>query len=143
MCGANNHCHPRAYIKVFRIIGIAIGGVILAGVFGLLFGYFVKLLWNWLMPTLFGLGTITYWQAFGIVILGKLIFGGFGRFHDQHDHIYQAHDRWKKGTGPKEVWAPGGDYRNWKYYENYWKEEGKKAFENYLERMEKSSSKKK
>jgi len=46
--------------------------------FALAFGWFVMLLWNWLMPAIFGLGAITYWQAFGLVVLAKLIFGAVG-----------------------------------------------------------------
>ena len=46
-------------------------------IFLALFGYLLMTLWNWLMPAIFGLGTITYWQAWGVLILSKLIFGGF------------------------------------------------------------------
>ena len=41
------------------------------------FGFAVKSLWNWLMPQLFGLHAITIWQAFGLLILCKILFGGF------------------------------------------------------------------
>ena len=34
-------------------------------------------LWNSLIPPIFGLGTITYWQAFGLFILSRILFGGF------------------------------------------------------------------
>ena len=33
-------------------------------------------LWNWLMPSIFSLGTITFWQAGGILILSKILFSG-------------------------------------------------------------------
>jgi hypothetical protein len=46
-------------------------------VFALFFGWIVMLLWNWLMPSLFGLKTITYWQGWGLVILGRILFGGW------------------------------------------------------------------
>jgi hypothetical protein len=62
--------------KWLRIVGMVVGGLAAAVAIGLVFGIFVRELWNWLMPDLFGLKTITYWQAFGIVILGQLIFGG-------------------------------------------------------------------
>jgi len=39
-----------------------------------LFGLFIKLLWNWLMPVLFSLPTVTYWQGVGIFILGRFLF---------------------------------------------------------------------
>ncbi|MBK6526662.1 MAG: hypothetical protein IPG07_14625 [Crocinitomicaceae bacterium] len=42
----------------------------------------VMLLWNWLMPTLFGLTIITFWQALGILILSKILFGGHGENAD-------------------------------------------------------------
>lgn len=38
----------------------------------------VMLLWNWLMPNIFGLITINYWQALGIFILARILFDGFG-----------------------------------------------------------------
>jgi hypothetical protein len=34
-------------------------------------------LWNWLMPSLFGLHTITYWQALGLMALSWILFRGF------------------------------------------------------------------
>ena len=40
-------------------------------------GGVVTLLWNWLMPHLFNLPQITYWEALGILILSKILFGGF------------------------------------------------------------------
>lgn len=44
----------------------------LAGAF--LCGWFVMLLWNWLMPLLFGLITIGYWEACGIMLLCGFLF---------------------------------------------------------------------
>ena len=72
-----------ASIKVFKIGTWVIGGLILACLFALLFGYLVMILWNWLMPTIFNLPTITFFQAFGIVLLSKILFSGFGKgWHD-------------------------------------------------------------
>lgn len=42
-------------------------------------------LWNWLMPALFGLGTLTFIQAGGIFILAKILFGHKGH-HGWHGH---------------------------------------------------------
>jgi hypothetical protein len=41
------------------------------------FGFVVTQLWNYLMPGLFGLRMITFWQAVGMMLLGRLLFGGF------------------------------------------------------------------
>ena len=43
------------------------------------FSAVVMLLWNWLIPTIFGLGTVSFWQALGIFVLCRLLFGGLGR----------------------------------------------------------------
>lgn len=37
-------------------------------------GAIVMLLWNWLMPAIFGLGTITYLQGAGISLLCAILF---------------------------------------------------------------------
>ena len=40
----------------------------------LIMGFFVSLLWNTLMPVLFGLCTISYWQGFLLMILCCILF---------------------------------------------------------------------
>lgn len=45
------------------------------------FGFVVMWLWNWLMPVIFGLHTISYWQAWGLIVLSKILFGGFHGHH--------------------------------------------------------------
>ncbi|WP_185212524.1 hypothetical protein [Sphingobacterium mizutaii] len=58
--------------KIF--IGIAIV------IFFFLLIALLQFLWNKLMPEIFGLKTIDYWQALGLFILSKLLFGrGFGK----------------------------------------------------------------
>lgn len=37
----------------------------------------VMTLWNWLMPDIFGVDSISYWQAGGLLLLSKLLFSGF------------------------------------------------------------------
>lgn len=68
-------------MKKFWIMRI-IKGAILMLLFILLSGYVVMYLWNWLMPVLFGVThLITFWEAIGIIVLTKLLFGGFGGRH--------------------------------------------------------------
>lgn len=38
----------------------------------------VMWLWNMLLPEIIGVKNITYWQAMGILVLSKILFGGFG-----------------------------------------------------------------
>lgn len=40
------------------------------------FGQAVLQLWNWLIPSIFGLPEITYWQAVGLMGLSWILFGG-------------------------------------------------------------------
>jgi hypothetical protein len=75
------------WIKRAIFIPIAIA----AGVF--LFGSVVMLLWNALLPAVIGVGTITFWQALGILILSKILFGGFSGGHGHHrSHHHGRHD---------------------------------------------------
>ncbi len=60
--------------KILTGIGFAILGIGLLALFGL----FVMLLWNWLMPEIFGFKQLDYWQAWGLLILCTILFKGFG-----------------------------------------------------------------
>ena len=42
-----------------------------------LVGAITMFLWNWLMPAIFGLRAIDFLQALGLLLLSKLLFGGF------------------------------------------------------------------
>ena len=42
-----------------------------------LFGLVVMGLWNWLMPALFGWNEIGFLQAVGLLILSKILIGGY------------------------------------------------------------------
>lgn len=44
----------------------------------LIFGFVVMSLWNNILPEVTGVKTITFLQALGILILSKILFGGFG-----------------------------------------------------------------
>ena len=61
-----------------KVIGKIILGVTLvpALLFGLVYG--TMLLWNWLMPYLFNLPEITFWQTAGLLLLSKILLGSFG-----------------------------------------------------------------
>ncbi|HEX4963226.1 MAG TPA: hypothetical protein VF173_20515 [Thermoanaerobaculia bacterium] len=66
--------------RTLRVLKFAVIAIVAVGVFGLL----VMSLWNWLMPTLFGVRAITFWQAWGVLILSRILLGSFhGRSHDR------------------------------------------------------------
>ena len=61
--------------------------LVLVGIAAL--GWVVMMLWNWLIPTLFvGGKEIDYVQAMGVLLLSKILFGGF-RGH-------KCHERWQQ-----------------------------------------------
>lgn len=41
-------------------------------------GFIVMLLWNALIPLIFKITTITYFQALGLFLLTRILFGNFG-----------------------------------------------------------------
>jgi hypothetical protein len=77
--------------RVGKIIGFVILGII--GIFA--FGSIVMLLWNALMPDIFHLRQITFWQALGLLVLAKIFFSGFRG---------GPRARWKRDS-LKEGWA--------------------------------------
>jgi hypothetical protein len=51
--------------------------MLFAALFLVVFSFVVMWLWNWLTPGLFGWHVITFWQALGVLVLSKILFGGF------------------------------------------------------------------
>lgn len=62
----NSH-KKKSWIAVACVI-VAIG----------LFVWFFQWLWNILLPDILGVKSINYWQSLGILLLSKILFGGFG-----------------------------------------------------------------
>ena len=58
------------------IVPAAIVGIL---VFCAVGGAIVMQLWNWLLPPLFGWHQVTFWQALGLLVLCRVLFGGLGR----------------------------------------------------------------
>ncbi len=107
--------------KPLRVTGYIIFGLCCAAAMGIVFGLAIMLLWNWLMPELFGLKEITYWQGIGIFILAKFIFG-FGMGGGDNSKSNKADSKSSNGS--------------WTDYDRWWEKEGKKAFEDYTVKKE-------
>lgn len=63
----------KAFFEALVLLFLALFAAVM---FSFLTAWIVMLLWNWLMPVIFGLGAITFWQAFGLMILSGMLFGG-------------------------------------------------------------------
>ncbi|NPV01539.1 MAG: hypothetical protein HPY53_09185 [Brevinematales bacterium] len=130
-CGNDDHFPPflqgkSPLQKGLAIAGMVIGGIALAVVFALVFGAVVMLLWNWIMPEVFGLKVIGYWQGFGLVLIAKILFGNPGspKGGDKKRHPH------KGDHGPFSDFPSSRE--NWKEFRNYWNEKGKGDFEEYI-----------
>ncbi len=106
--------------KMIWIAPFAILGMVL---FAFLGGTIVMLLWNWLLPPLVGLPQVTFWQAFGILALSRILFGGMGgrggawrsrsKFRermaerwermspDERDRVRESWESWRGPWGPR------------------------------------------
>jgi hypothetical protein len=61
-------------------------------------GEIVLRLWNWLLPQIFGWRQITFWQAVGILMLCRILFGRFGRRGYYRSTFRRRMERWKRRT---------------------------------------------
>ena len=61
--------------RMIWLAPLAVVGIVL---FVFLGGQVVRLLWNALLPPLFGWPLVTFWQAIGLLALCRILFGGFG-----------------------------------------------------------------
>ncbi|MGA2277593.1 MAG: hypothetical protein ABSG00_08310 [Terracidiphilus sp.] len=62
-------------------------------------GEVVMHLWNWLLPALFGWRIITFWQALGLMLLCRILFGRWHHGGNDHSRWQRPSDeKWKKMT---------------------------------------------
>jgi len=91
------HLLPCPVMKTNRFIKFCVVCPLLVLALAALFSAVVMGLWNAILPEVTGATTITFWQAAGILILAKILFGGWwggrcgGRRWRQH---MVDHDRW-------------------------------------------------
>ena len=113
-----------------QMVGWVILGIVGVAALITLFGFVAMWLWNALMPEIFGLATLTYWQAVGLLILSKLFFGGFGGGGSNKKHSKKK--RYKCDDNSK------NDFSKWELYDKYWEEEGDQAYREYIQRSNSS-----
>ena len=80
--------------RIRKIIGIIL--LAIAGVFA--FGSIVMLLWNALMPVIFHLPLISFWQALGLLLLTKILFSGFRGGGPRGRWKEKINERWTNMT---------------------------------------------
>jgi len=106
-------CKAKCF-KIALLVGVGIAAL----------GWVVMLLWNWLIPTLFlGAAPVDYLQALGILLLSKILFGGFrggcnGRWHERRQ-------RWESMTPEERAELKGRFKSHWGAFCNSGKGEAK------------------
>ncbi len=80
-------------VRLFQIALILT--IVIAG-----FGQAVLQLWNWLMPGIFGLPSLTFWQAVGLLGLSWILFGGWRGFPGGGSRYWRRgmRERWEQMT---------------------------------------------
>ena len=63
--------------------------IVFGSIFFVAIGYFVMFLWNNLIPEIFEMPEITFWQAVGLLILTRILFTGF------RPGGYRRHGNWR------------------------------------------------
>lgn len=136
--------------KVLKIIGLVILGII----FVVAIGFVVQGLWNWLMPMIFGLPHISYWQGVGLLLLAKILFGGIsGSGNDSkgnssspkneirgavgqaiHEEMQQEFRREFEEKCQADPSCQETSKTQDEVYDAWWKEEGENLFETYLKK---------
>lgn len=73
-----------------RIMNRIIKVLLIALIAATVCGFVMMALWNALIPQIFGMHTITFWQALGMFVLAKILFGGF------HRHSHGGRREWRR-----------------------------------------------
>lgn len=100
--------HKKFWIK--KIIGI----IILVIVMMALLGWVVMCLWNNVLAAVLPVSVVTFWQALGILLLSKILFGGFhGRWGSHRGGRWgkEMQEKWH-GMTPEEREKIKQEWRN-------------------------------
>ena len=112
----------------------AVIGIGAAVLIGLLLGTFLQFLWNATITVMFETIPITFWQAIGIFILAKLLFG-FGTSSSSSSSKGKKRSkrfgRRRKGDAEDSSDAAEGDDFEVEDFRDYWQREGKAAYDAY------------
>ena len=82
-----------------RLLWIAPAAILGIVVFTFIGGQVVMRLWNWLLPPMFGWHLVTFWQALGLLMLCRILFGGIGLHGPSRSNIRRRMaERWEHLT---------------------------------------------
>lgn len=107
-----DHSHlPSPRHRASRVIAHIGMAILLGAALVLVLGYAVMMLWNLVMPPLFPVGNITFWRSVGLLLLARILVGGFR--HGSHGHRRFGHR-----DSPRQ-------------YEEWWHEVGQQSYRDF------------
>lgn len=121
-------------------IGKVIVGIIIVTGLAIVFGFIIMWLWNQLMPEIFGLPNVNYWQAVGLFILAKILFGSSGKCggkRKDHDGNKRRMKEKFKSYYDKHCKEKVSD---WEHYDKFWETEGKEAYQKFVSNLKKEKT---
>ena len=99
-------------------------GIVAITALAFLLGFVLMSLWNALMPQIFGLPEVSYWQAVGLFLLSKILLGGFsGGSKNKKNSSNKCGSKRKKESS---------DFSKWELYDQFWQEEGDAAYQEFI-----------
>ena len=148
--------HP--LVKVLIVMGFVLLGIIAVTALAVLFGFVVMWLWNALMPAIFSLPAIGYWQAVGLVVLAHIFFGNHNSFSNKGSrkekirrkakganvHVesngrsisYDQDFHGKGDEGNHMHTDQNGNECHYDSFREFWNDYGRDAFDKWLNRKE-------
>jgi len=120
-----------------RVVFWVVVGLAGMTAFGLLFGVIIQWLWNATLADMFGLPAITFWQAVGVFILAKILFGFGGSSGPSGSRHRDARKKARKAADARVAAEATEEASEWpaiaddEAFRRFWREEGKDAYEAY------------
>lgn len=118
------------YLKKRKMFKLFLMMIVMLSLAGLGF----MLLWNAIVPDVFGLGEITFFKGIGLIILAKILFGGVSPSSQKKS------SQSVKKEDPQPIKAeetPVDTNDADQIFEKWWDEEGEGYFDDYLKRSQK------
>lgn len=124
-CNGEDSCRPKTRCgRILHFGAHALLGVVVVAAVATIFGWVVMTAWNAVIPAVFNLPQLAFWQAVGLLVLGRVLVGRFHHGHRGRDCKIGRHFRRPEADVPPE----GGAFAQW------WWEEGETAFRSFQAR---------
>ena len=117
-------------VVLWTVVGLA--GI---SAFGLLFGFLIQFLWNVTLVELFDFPVITFWQAVGLFVLAKFIFGFGG---SSGSNAKKSKTEECKEEDLDEPAADVAELTADESFQKFWQKEGRQAYEEFQLRNDNS-----